>query len=215
MSASKGKRGKGKGFQRKTAGEAPQVDVAKQVQALTQFINQIAQNYGSHLQNLQREVTELCMLTRYLPATEGAKLGDRAIIDCLGKEYLEDGSLKDEFIAETTFFGFSMVLETENNFFPELVEKLKGAKSGDTLNVDAVVPENYPTEAMRGKKVNLDVSVLAVYTPAAVDQRLTEARNDIAKRQMEKRKKELEAQKAKTEASAAKAEDVSKSNEAK
>ena len=173
---------KKKGFQRPAvAGQRQNKPLTKaqlqeklvaQVEQNTQMLNkvqmttfQITQQFQMHLQQLQGELIEVATLARMRTVEEGAKLGDRVIIDCITREYNEDGSLSQDYVPSMLLIGAKIdVIQDENvHYFPTLVENLLGKKCGDVFTVDVEVPERYEKKDLVGKKLNMDVTVVNVF----------------------------------------------------
>lgn len=148
---------------------------AKQLQAVTQMVVQSSQ----HLQQMQREVGTMANLLRYTEKQEAADWGDFVIIDCLGRTYLEDGSLNPEPFDGGTLFGFAVELLDDSNFVPGFVEELIGKSAGDAFNMDITFPEEYHAENLQGQKTNFEVSVLKVLTPSELNSRIFNLKREL------------------------------------
>jgi trigger factor len=92
--------------------------------------------------------------------TTGATEKDTVTADV--KVLAEDNTI----VAEQAAVGFPVVMEGESNIagikFESLTEKLKGAKIGDTIEIEGTLPADHPDEAHRDKKVKITLAVKAV-----------------------------------------------------
>ena len=172
---------------------------------IKQFVFQNFQQYGTHLNNMQREVTALSQLVRCMPSLDPLAMGDQAVIDCLGREVDKDGKLSEDYNQSITFGGFALPLDEANSFFPDLIKELVGKKRGDMFSVITEVPDSYPVEALHGKTVQLKGLVVNVFKHDANNMVIINERVGLDKARTEKQaaelKKKVEAQaKAKEEA---------------
>jgi trigger factor len=92
--------------------------------------------------------------------TDGATESDTVTADV--KVAAEDGTT----VAEQAGVGFPVVSKEESNIagikFESLTEKLKGAKIGDSIEIEGTLPTDHPDEAHRDKKVKITLAVKAV-----------------------------------------------------
>jgi len=91
---------------------------------------------------------------RYKPKDGAAKAGDRLIIDFTGSiegKPFEGGSAEDA----------PVVLGT-SNFIPGFEEGLKGARAGDSREIDVTFPDDYPEPKLAGKPAQFAIKVKEV-----------------------------------------------------
>ncbi len=90
-----------------------------------------------------------------------AQLSDTVVIDFVG---IKDGEEFEGGKAE----GHSLELGS-NSFIPGFEEKLVGSKAGDEKNIELEFPNDYPSEKLKGQKVEFKVTVKEVKTKKAAE----------------------------------------------
>jgi trigger factor len=94
---------------------------------------------------------------RYKPKDGAAKSGDRLIIDFTGSiagKPFEGGAAED-----------APVVLGSDNFIPGFEEGLKGARAGDSREIDVTFPDDYPEARLAGKAAQFVVKVKDVGAP--------------------------------------------------
>lgn len=146
-----------KGFNRQ---QMTKREVQDNIQGRAQFAVNTAMQAIQNVRNLSHTIQGLANILRASETAEAAQVGDTVLLDYLGQNINEDGTLGDPFKGGTDF-GAAVEVGS-GRFIPGFEEQLVGLKAGETKSFQLTFPEQYSPE-LAGKTVNFFIQAIKVF----------------------------------------------------